>query len=167
MNRRFIKYYLCIGSNRGNRTANIKKALDFLCQLGEIIKISSFYKTEPVEMAAGTEDFYNLVLCLKTTLTPHTLLTASKEFERNMGRDITHSHQLPRTIDIDILLADQLIIDTHELAIPHKEMSKRKFVLVPLMEIAPTAVHPLLKMTVREILEQLPPLYQTYQVRKM
>lgn len=167
MNRSSTSYYLALGSNMGDRAAHIKKALDFLQGIGEILKVSSVYETGPVGMAAGAEDFYNLVLCLQTFLAPPALLLALKDYEQRMGRDTRRSHNLPRTIDIDILLADQQVIDTGELAIPHKEMTKRAFVLIPLKEIAPDLVHPVLKKTISEILEHLPAQDLTYKVKKV
>ena len=162
-------YYLSLGTNQGDKTANINKAIDFLRGIGDIEKVSSLYETEPVGMEAGTENFYNLVLSIQipSSLSPFDLLREIKEFERQMGRDINHSHYLPRTIDIDILLAGEQVINTEELVIPHQEMTKRAFVLIPLNEIAPEVVHPLLKKPIKEILEQLPAKYKASRVKKI
>ena len=162
-------YYLSLGTNQGDKTANINKAIEFLRGIGDIEEVSSLYETEPVGMETGTENFYNLVLCIQipSSLLPFDLLREIKEFERRMGRDITRSHNLPRTIDIDILLAGDLVINTEELVIPHQEMTKRAFVLIPLNEIAPGVVHPLLKKPVKEILKQLPAKYKMYRVKKI
>ncbi len=162
-------YYLSLGSNQGDKTDNINKAIDFLRGIGDIEKVSSLYETEPVGMEAGTENFYNLVLCMQipSSLSPFDLLREIKEFERRMGRDIARSHNLPRIIDIDILLAGDQVINTEELVIPHQEMTKRAFVLIPLNEIAPEVVHPVLKKPVKEILEQLPAKYKIYKVKKI
>jgi 2-amino-4-hydroxy-6-hydroxymethyldihydropteridine diphosphokinase len=151
-------YYLSLGSNQGDKTANINKAIDFLQGIGDIQELSSLYKTEPVGMETEAENFYNLVLCMQipSLLSPVDLLREIKEFERRMGRDIAHSHNLPRIIDIDILLAGDRVINTEELVVPHQEMTKRAFVLIPLHEIAPGVVHPVLKKPVNEILHQLP-----------
>jgi len=96
-------YYLSLGSNQGDKTANITEAIDFLQGIGEIEEVSSLYETEPVGMETGTGNFYNLVLCMQipSSLSPIDLLREIKGFERRMGRDIAHSHNLPRIIDID------------------------------------------------------------------
>ena len=162
-------YYLSLGSNQGDKAANINKAIDFLRGIGDIEEVSSIYETEPVGMETGTENFYNLVLCMQipTSLSPFDLLREIKGFERRMGRDINHSHYLPRTIDIDILLAGDRVINTEELVVPHQEITKRAFVLIPLTEIAPELVHPVLKQPVKEILEQLPAKYKMYRVKEI
>jgi 2-amino-4-hydroxy-6-hydroxymethyldihydropteridine diphosphokinase len=161
--------YLSLGSNQGDKTANINKAIDFLQGLGDIEKVSSLYETEPVGMETGAENFYNLVLCMQipSSLLPVDLLREIKRFEKRMGRDIAHSHNLPRTIDIDILLAGDRVINTKELVIPHQEMTKRAFVLIPLNEIAPEVVHPVLNKPLKEILERLPAKYKMYNVKKI
>lgn len=140
----------------GNRSAYLKNAVDFLRTLGTIERISSIYETEPVGMSPETHAFLNMAVGLKSLRSPHDLLNAIKAFEKEMGRDLTRSHNHPRTIDIDILLADDRIIATEHLTIPHPEMEKRAFVLVPLNEIAPHALHPILKKTIRELHEALP-----------
>ena len=161
-------YYLSLGSNQGDKAANITNAVDFLQGIGDIEAVSSLYETEPVEMETGNENFYNLVLCIQipSSLSPVDLLREIKEYERRMGRDIAHSHHLPRTIDIDILLAGDRVINTPELVIPHQEMTKRAFVLIPLHEIAPGVVHPVLKKPIKKILDQLPARYKIYKVVK-
>jgi 2-amino-4-hydroxy-6-hydroxymethyldihydropteridine diphosphokinase len=144
-------YYLALGSNMGDRPTHIRQAIDFLKSIGTVSKISSMYETSPVAMAPGTGNFYNLVLSFQTDLSPHDLLETIKKYEKRMGRDITNSHHKPRTIDIDILLAEDRIIDSETLTIPHKEMHRRAFVLVPLNEIAPEVIHPVLKKKIKEI----------------
>jgi 7,8-dihydro-6-hydroxymethylpterin-pyrophosphokinase len=104
---------------------------------------------------------------IPSALAPVDLLREIKGFERRMGRDIAHSHNLPRIIDIDILLAGEQVINTEELVIPHQEMTKRAFVLIPLHEIAPGVVHPVLKKTAKELLSQLPAKNKMYRVKKM
>ena len=148
-------YYLSLGSNMGDRAANIKKAIDFLRGTGDVLKISSIYETEPQGMAPGAGYFYNLVIGFQTSLSPHDLLEEIKQCEKQMGRDMTDSHNQPRPIDIDILLAGNQVVSGENLVIPHKQMHKRAFVLVPLNEIAPQVVHPVLKKTVKEILSEL------------
>ncbi|MCK5055731.1 MAG: 2-amino-4-hydroxy-6-hydroxymethyldihydropteridine diphosphokinase [Candidatus Aminicenantes bacterium] len=152
-----MNYYLSIGSNMGERKTNLDAAISFLKGIGEILRISSIYETAPLGMAPGTENFYNLVLVLKSTISPPGLLKKIKEFEKSMGRDISNSHKRPRVIDIDILLAGDVILNEKDLVIPHHEMHKRAFVLIPLAEIAPTLVHPLLRKPVKDLLQNLEP----------
>jgi 2-amino-4-hydroxy-6-hydroxymethyldihydropteridine diphosphokinase len=148
-------YYLSLGSNMGDRTANINNTFNFLRGIGNVLKISSVYETEPQGMVPGAEYFHNLVIGLQTSLSPHDLLEEIKQWEKQMGRDMTNSHNQPRPIDVDILLAGERVVNAENLVIPHKQMHKRAFVLVPLNEIAPHVVHPVLKKTVREILSDL------------
>jgi 2-amino-4-hydroxy-6-hydroxymethyldihydropteridine diphosphokinase len=150
-------YYLSLGSNLGDRLAHLRQALVFLRELGDVLKVSSAYETGPVGMAEGAGDFYNMAVALRSSLAPEQLLQAIKGYERLRGRDLSHSHYQPRAIDIDILMAERpdrpegLIIETEQLTIPHKQMVNRAFVLAPLEEIAPSAVHPVLKKTVKEL----------------
>ena len=104
------EYYLSLGSNLGDRGANLQKAVSFLKKVGRILKVSAIYETAPVDMEPGTGHFYNLVLCAVSRLAPLQLLGRIKEFEKSMGRDISNSHKRPRVIDIDILLAGDLIL---------------------------------------------------------
>lgn len=153
-----MRYYLSIGSNIGDRLSNTRRATTFLKTIGTVLKVSSIYETSPVAMASDAGDFYNLVLCLDSHLSPHELLKETKRFEKKMGRDVSRaaaSHNKPRTMDIDIVLAEDRVIDTDDLTIPHREMHQRKFVLVPLSEIAPSAIHPVLNRPITEILSQL------------
>lgn len=150
-----MRYYLALGSNMGDRLSNMQRATAFLKTIGTVLKVSSIYETFPVAMAPGAGNFYNQVLCLDSDLSPHDLLKAAKEFEKSMGRDVTTpaaSHNKPRTMDIDILLAEDRIIDTEDLTVPHKEMHRRDFVLVPFNEIAAGVIHPVLKQSIAEIL---------------
>jgi 2-amino-4-hydroxy-6-hydroxymethyldihydropteridine diphosphokinase len=150
-----IKYFLSLGSNIGDRRQNLDNAISFLKMNGKVAKVSFIYETAPVDMAPGTENFYNLVLMLKSDLAPGGLLKKIKEFEKKKGRDITDSHKRPRIIDIDILLAGELTIDEKDLVIPHKEMHKRAFVLIPLAEISPDLRHPVLNKSAAEILQKI------------
>ena len=148
-------YYLSLGSNMGDRENNLRKAVSFLRSIGDIKKISSVYETTPVSMNHGYDNFYNIVICMKIWLTPDILLSKIKRFEESMGRNIEDSHNLPRKIDIDILMADDMIFNEKDLVIPHKEMVNRTFVLIPLNEIAPGLKHPVYSKTVRDLLKRL------------
>jgi len=134
-------YYLSLGSNMGERMASLRSAFQFLKTRGRVLAASSVFETVPVSMGE-TGNFYNAVVCLQSEIGPAALLDEIKKFEWDSGRDLTDSHLRPRIIDIDILLADDLLWDTENLKIPHPRMNERPFVLVPLCEIAPRLTHP-------------------------
>lgn len=130
-----------------------------------MLKKSALYETTPQGMEVETGLFYNMALSLRSTLAPDRLLAAIKSFEHHMGRDVAHSHNLPRTVDIDILMMAPYpdatdmgkgIYKTVELEIPHPRMTERAFVLVPLSEIAPAVLHPVRLQTIAALLAQLP-----------
>ncbi len=140
--------YFSLGSNLGNRQENLDRALKLLSERMRMGKISSIYDTEPI----GPIDqprFLNLAAEAFTNLKPEGLLMMVKGIEQKMGRYSRTGE--PRIIDIDILLYGDQIVDTSDLKIPHPEMTRRSFVLVPLSEIAPDAVHPVLKKPVKEL----------------
>jgi 2-amino-4-hydroxy-6-hydroxymethyldihydropteridine diphosphokinase len=145
--------YLSLGSNLGNREANIKSALKMMGQKVRIVKVSSLYETEPV----GYKDqpwFLNCACSAETDLAPHALLKFVKAIERKLGRKPTFRFG-PRVIDIDILFYDDLILDSPDLIIPHHRLAERAFVLVPLTEIAPGLIHPLLDQTIEDLLQRV------------
>ncbi len=155
-----IRVYLSLGSNQGDRRTHLESALVFLSTTGEVRSQSRIFRTKPIGMAPGSEEFYNMAVCLQTDLTPVVLLERIKEFESRMGRDLECSHNQPRTIDIDILLVESItsgfhLINTPFLQIPHKEMANRAFVLVPLSEIAPHTLHPVLNRTITQLAAEL------------
>lgn len=151
------RVYFGLGSNLGDRESNLRQALELLLQSQiTITKLSSIYETEPegIELQEhGT--FLNAVCAGETNLEPTTALRTIKEVERLMGR-VAGPRYSPRIIDIDILLFGDLVMDTPKLTIPHQAMVNRAFVLVPLVEIAPTVVHPRLQKTAQDFLYALP-----------
>jgi 2-amino-4-hydroxy-6-hydroxymethyldihydropteridine diphosphokinase len=146
-----MRYYLSLGSNRGDRRRNLRGALAALEESGvRVDRVSSVYRTEPVDFAAQPW-FYNLAATAETPLRPRELLDLIQRIERKMGRVRTRRSG-PRLIDIDILLAGKRIIRTPRLRVPHPRLEKRKFVLVPLAEIAPAAVHPVFRKRISSLL---------------
>jgi 2-amino-4-hydroxy-6-hydroxymethyldihydropteridine diphosphokinase len=150
--------YLSLGSNVGDREAQLRDALARLGEAGRVVAVSSFYETEPVEFTHQPW-FLNCAVALETSQTPWQLMTAILRIEEEMGRRRAQKKG-PRSIDIDILIfvsdeAENVILDSQELTIPHPAMHQRRFVLEPLEEIAPELLDPRFKKTVRELRDAL------------
>lgn len=144
--------FLSLGSNLGRRKTNMRKAVGLLESLpGSILELSSMYETEPWG-CDNPVNFYNQAVKLSTTLSPVALLDQLHQIEKECGRVSSVQRFVPRKMDLDILLYDQLIIMAENLMIPHPLMSERKFVLVPLDEIAPEVIHPVLNKTIHQLL---------------
>ena len=143
-----ITVYFSIGSNLGNRQENLDRALKLLSERMRIGKVSSIYDTEPIGPVSQPR-FLNLACEAVTRLTPEGLLALVKGIELKMGR-YSRSGE-PRIIDIDILLYGDQVVNAKDLVIPHPSMAERSFVLIPLAEIAPDVIHPVLKQKIKDL----------------
>lgn len=143
--------YIALGSNLGDKKGYLDGAVEALKELPgcEVRKVSSYIVTEPYG-GIEQDDFLNGCLCLKTLMTPHELLDALHEIEKQAHRERVIRWEC-RTLDLDIIFYDDEIFETDDLIIPHVEMHKRSFVLKPLREIAPNKRHPILQKTVSEL----------------
>jgi 2-amino-4-hydroxy-6-hydroxymethyldihydropteridine diphosphokinase len=146
---------LSLGSNIGDRAANIERAIAALPAHGvRVIKQSRLYETEPVEMREQ-DWFLNGVIKVQTELQPQELMAALLGVEQSMGRQRVMPKG-PRIIDLDILLFGSVILKQPQLEIPHPRLAERRFVLVPFAEIAPNVMHPVFGKTIHELLEITP-----------
>jgi 2-amino-4-hydroxy-6-hydroxymethyldihydropteridine diphosphokinase len=146
--------YLSLGSNLGDRQANLRNAIGRLLELGDVLEVSSIYETQPVDVI-DQPWFLNCAVAIRTELQPRDFLKGILTIEKSMGRERIQPKG-PRVIDIDILLFGAQTIHTSGLTVPHPAMAQRRFVLEPLAEIAPEAVHPSLRKTVQELRDALP-----------
>jgi 2-amino-4-hydroxy-6-hydroxymethyldihydropteridine diphosphokinase len=145
--------FLGLGSNLGDQKANLNQALQ---QLGaahaRVIRTSPVYRTEPVDYTQQNW-FLNQVVEVETELDPRALLGLCQAIEAALGR-IRDIPRGPRTIDLDILFYDECVLSAPDLTIPHPRLHERRFVLVPLSDIAPTMLHPLFNQSVRDLLDR-------------
>ena len=147
--------YLSLGSNIGNREANLRAAMERLAAPRlRVLRVSPIYETEPVDYT-DQRWFLNLVVEAETTLFPMQLLARIGKIERELGR-VRTAPKGPRNIDIDILLYGKAVVHCATLEIPHPRMAQRRFVLAPLADLAPDLRHPLTHLTVRQMLDQAP-----------
>lgn len=150
--------YIALGSNIGDKERYLKQAVQSLDEVPscKVEQVSSFITTKPYGVA-DQDDFLNGCLRLKTLLTPRELLDVLHGIEQDAGRERT-VHWGPRTLDLDIIFYDDLILEENDLCIPHVDMHRREFVLKPLHEIAPYKHHPCTHKTVREMLKDVVPI---------
>jgi 2-amino-4-hydroxy-6-hydroxymethyldihydropteridine diphosphokinase len=135
--------YLGLGSNEGDRLANLRAARDALGRRGvEVVASSSVYETAPQGEVTDQPDFLNACLCVRTSLAPEELLDASKAVERELGRTHGGVRHGPRSIDVDVLLLGDLKFRSERLSLPHPEVTSRRFVLEPLLELDPELALP-------------------------
>lgn len=145
--------YISLGSNIENRIEHCIKALNELSEFSGLKAVSSFYETEPFGVS-NQNNFINCAAEVHTALKPHELLDNLVNTEKKLGRDSKGDYR-PRTIDLDIVFYNDLILETDSLVIPHKQAHLRKFVLEPLCEINPDLIHPVLRRPISDILQNL------------
>jgi len=148
--------YIGLGSNLGRKKANIRRAVKLLSKKKDIkiLKVSSLYETEPVGYVKQ-DWFVNTCLKAETNLSPRQLLNTLKDIEKQLKKKKKFIRWGPRTVDLDILLYDNLRLKTKDLVIPHPEMHKRAFILIPLIELEPNLVHPKKRKSILELLANL------------
>ena len=135
--------YLGLGSNMGDRRGNMEAGIRLLNERGvKVISSSSVWETEPVGEILDQPDFLNACLAVETDLEPHDLLDIVKQIELDLGRDPNGPRHGPRPLDIDVLLLGDVVFSSERLDIPHREVLSRRFVMAPLLEIAPGLVTP-------------------------
>lgn len=159
--------FIGFGSNVGDRLDFCDRAVTLLSLLphSQLVAVSSLYETEPVPDAGAPGEgwFLNGVVQLETDMTPQSLLAVCREIERALGRDPDHRTG-PRTMDLDILFYGDRAIEERDFVVPHPRLHLRRFVLEPLVELAPSFIHPVVKQTVSHLLAQLA---DAHQVRRL
>lgn len=144
--------YIALGANLGDRQANLRAALHALAGKTRLVAVSALYETDAMTPDGSAQPQYLNAAChIETGLDPHALLHLLQAIERDLGRPEDHERWAPRPIDLDILLYDDLVLDSPELVLPHPRMAERAFVLVPLRDVAAVVVHPVLCRTIAEL----------------
>lgn len=146
------RVYLLLGGNKGDVRDAFAKASDMLrMRVGQILRASPLYQTEPWEMESD-DMFINQALCLSSKLHPMRLIKEVMDIEQTLGRVRTKGEVESRNIDIDILFIDEMIISEPGLEVPHPRLHLRRFALQPLVDIAPDLIHPIFKLSIRELI---------------
>ncbi|MDC0034114.1 2-amino-4-hydroxy-6-hydroxymethyldihydropteridine diphosphokinase [Flavobacteriaceae bacterium] len=144
------KVYFSIGSNKGNRSGLINEAIDKIdIIIGKVMLKSSIYDTK--SWGFNSNNFYNICILVESELTPDLILNKILTIEKDMGRLKKTDQYSDRFIDIDILFFDNMIINSKSLEIPHPRIQLRKFVLIPMLELTPDLIHPILKKSIRQL----------------
>ncbi|MDD4635238.1 MAG: 2-amino-4-hydroxy-6-hydroxymethyldihydropteridine diphosphokinase [Dehalococcoidales bacterium] len=154
MSNNMFTVYLGLGSNMGNRTENLKKALGYIEQRMRVVTKSSVYETDPIGNTSQPK-FLNMVCEVKTSLPPESLLVLAKGIEKKLGRMPNHPKDSPRTMDIDILFYGDQVLNNPDLIIPHPRLSKSAFVLMPMNEIAPSFIDPSTGKTIADLYREI------------
>jgi 2-amino-4-hydroxy-6-hydroxymethyldihydropteridine diphosphokinase len=144
--------YLGLGSNLGDREAFISQAMEMLCQKIQLLSVSSLYQAAPLGFTEQPS-FLNAVLKASTAFSPRELLSLTQSVEKKLGRERTQPWG-PRTVDLDVLFYDSVILEDPDLTIPHPRLHQRAFVLIPLCEIEPLLLHPVLKKPICLLLKE-------------
>ena len=149
----YKKYHVSIGSNIGDRLENIQSSLDLIhSRIACLTGISCIYESESIGFDG--DDFYNICASFFSNISPHLVMQQLIEIEKTLGRNRSdETKYISRIIDLDILLIEDLVIDSEELKVPHPEMCNRRFVMEPLIEIDPNLIHPVSKVSLKEIYE--------------
>jgi len=149
----YKKYHVSIGSNIGDRLENIQSSLDLIhSRIASLTGISSIYESESIRFDG--DDFYNICASFSSDISPYLVMQQLLEIEKTLGRNRSDEIKyISRIIDIDILLIEDLVIDSEVLKVPHPEMCNRRFVMEPLIEIDPNLIHPVSKVSLKEIFE--------------
>ena len=155
-------YYIALGTNVGNYINNFSNAILELKKIGQVVKMANIYKSKPYGYL-NQNFFYNSMVCLKSEMLPNQLINKIQLAERKLQKNKRIING-PRKIDLDIIFSDQKIFKINNLIIPHPRAQERDFVLYPLLDINPFFRHPVSKLTVKQLIEQLK---DTYIVKKL
>ena len=155
-------YYIALGTNVGNYINNFSNAILELKKIGQVVKMANIYKSKPYGYLKQNF-FYNSMVCLKSEMLPNQLINKIQLVERKLQKNKRIING-PRKIDLDIIFSDQKVFKNNNLIIPHPRAQERDFVLYPLLDINPFFRHPVSKLTVKQLIEQLK---DTYIVKKL